>query len=110
MNVVGMTMTLQFVANFGFILPGNAPQKMAALPAGAAAWRALLIVAGLGLRRTGGNGVRRETQANQEAQADDSHSCAAEQQFAIRCVAGNCGKIQLRQAIAAHQQRQACDG
>jgi len=30
MNIVGMTMILQFVVSFGFILPVNAPQNMVA--------------------------------------------------------------------------------
>jgi len=30
MNLVGMTMLLQFVVSFGFILPVNAPQNMVA--------------------------------------------------------------------------------
>ena len=30
LNIVGMTMILQFVASFGFILPFNAPQNMVA--------------------------------------------------------------------------------
>jgi di/tricarboxylate transporter len=29
-NVIGMTMVLQFVVSFGFILPVNAPQNMVA--------------------------------------------------------------------------------
>jgi di/tricarboxylate transporter len=30
LNVIGMTMILQFVVSFGFILPVNAPQNMVA--------------------------------------------------------------------------------
>lgn len=30
MNIVGISMNLEFVASFGFILPVNAPQNMAA--------------------------------------------------------------------------------
>ena len=30
MNIIGMTMILQFVVSFGFILPVNAPQNMVA--------------------------------------------------------------------------------
>jgi sodium-dependent dicarboxylate transporter 2/3/5 len=30
MNVIGMTLLLQFVVSFGFILPVNAPQNMVA--------------------------------------------------------------------------------
>jgi di/tricarboxylate transporter len=33
-NVVGMTMLLQFVVSFGFILPVNAPQNMIAYGTG----------------------------------------------------------------------------
>jgi di/tricarboxylate transporter len=34
LNVVGMTMLLQFVVSFGFILPVNAPQNMIAYGTG----------------------------------------------------------------------------
>ncbi len=33
-NVIGMTMLLQFVVSFGFILPVNAPQNMIAYGTG----------------------------------------------------------------------------
>jgi di/tricarboxylate transporter len=39
LNVVGMTMLLQFVVSFGFILPVNAPQNMIAYGTGTFAAR-----------------------------------------------------------------------